>query len=106
MVIAGLIITGPGIGISLIGSMTSAQNALHAEDIGAGTGALLVLRAVGGACGSTLAGTVISAANHTASGFKTLYEIAAAFAAVMFIVALTMPNTVLRSSMHTFSLPE
>jgi len=106
MVILGMIITGPGIGMSLIGSITSAQNALHPEDIGAGTGALLVLRAVGGACGSTLAGTVISGANRAASSFETVYVIAAAFAAAMFIVAVRMPNTVLRSSMHAFSVPE
>jgi len=59
-VITGLIITGLGVGTCLIGSMTSAQNALIANDIGSGTGALLVLRSVGGASGSSLAGAVIA----------------------------------------------
>jgi len=59
-VIAGLIIAGLGVGTCLIGSMTSAQNALIANDIGSGTGALLVLRSVGGASGSSLAGAVIA----------------------------------------------
>lgn len=60
-VIAGLIITGLGVGACLIGSITSAQNALIANDIGSGTGALLVLRSVGGASGSSLAAAVIAA---------------------------------------------
>jgi EmrB/QacA subfamily drug resistance transporter len=60
-VIAGLIITGLGVGACLIGSITSAQNALIANDIGSGTGALLVLRSVGGASGSSLAGAVVAA---------------------------------------------
>jgi len=60
MIIAGLIITGLGVGTCLIGSITSAQNALIAKDIGSGTGALLVMRSVGGASGSTLAGTIIA----------------------------------------------
>lgn len=62
MVIAGMAATGPGIGACLIGSIMSAQNALSAKDIGAGTGALLVLRSVGGASGSTLAGAIIASA--------------------------------------------
>ncbi|HUB11803.1 MAG TPA: hypothetical protein VMB34_07590 [Acetobacteraceae bacterium] len=60
-IIAGLIITGCGVGTCLIGSITSAQNALIPQDIGCGTGALLVLRSVGGASGSTLAGAIIAA---------------------------------------------
>ena len=59
-VIGGMIVTGLGVGICLIGSITSAQNALVARDIGSGTGALLVLRSVGGASGSTLAGAIIA----------------------------------------------
>lgn len=71
-VIVGMVTTGLGVGICLIGSMTSAQNALRPEDIGSGTGALLVLRSVGGASGSTLAGTVI------ASGTENIRQAAAA----------------------------
>jgi hypothetical protein len=37
-----MILAGHGIGICLIGSITGAQNALSAPDIGSGTGALLV----------------------------------------------------------------
>jgi EmrB/QacA subfamily drug resistance transporter len=71
-VIAGMSIAGFGVGICLIGSITSAQNALIPRDIGSGTGAVIVLRSVGGACGSTLAGAIIasglSALQHTADG--------------------------------------
>ena len=59
-IIGGLMIAGAGVGTCLIGSMTSAQNALIAKDIGSGTGALLVMRSVGGASGSTLAGAIIA----------------------------------------------
>ncbi|MEM5435761.1 MFS transporter [Paraburkholderia diazotrophica] len=76
-VIVGMMVTGFGVGVCLIGSMTSAQNALRTEDIGAGTGALLVLRSVGGASGSTLAGALIasgvgSLASAAARGAKSV----------------------------------
>jgi len=138
-VIIALILAGHGIGVSLIGSITSAQNALSAQDIGAGTGALLVLRSVGGAGGSTLAGAIIGsglvAIRQTADGaravaansvqhdapaladiagsglsaagahlgwnFAMVYGTAAALAAIAFVVALWMPNTLLRASLHS-----
>ncbi len=59
-VIAAMVVTGPGLGGCLIGSMMGSQNALGAQDIGSGTGALLVLRSVGGASGSTVAGAIIA----------------------------------------------
>jgi EmrB/QacA subfamily drug resistance transporter len=61
MILVAMVITGLGIGSSFIGSIMSAQNALSAKDTGSGTGALLVLRAVGGAGGSSLAGAIIAA---------------------------------------------
>lgn len=76
MVIIAMILAGFGIGMCLIGSITSAQNALNAQDIGAGTGALLVLRSVGGASGSTLAGAIV------ASGLATIRHAAGATASV------------------------
>jgi EmrB/QacA subfamily drug resistance transporter len=59
-ILVAMIITGPGIGGCFIGSIMSAQNALDARDIGSGTGAFLVMRSVGGASGSTLAGAIIA----------------------------------------------
>jgi EmrB/QacA subfamily drug resistance transporter len=60
MILSGMIITGLGIGSSFIGSIMGGQNALSAKDTGSGTGALLVLRSVGGASGSSLAGAIIA----------------------------------------------
>jgi hypothetical protein len=75
-VIIAMILAGSGIGMCLIGSITSAQNALSAQDTGAGTGALLVLRSVGGASGSTLAGAII------ASGLIAIHHAAGASASI------------------------
>ena len=60
MILVGMIVIGAGIGGSFIGSMMGGQNALSAKDTGSGTGALLVLRSVGGASGSSLAGAIIA----------------------------------------------
>jgi MFS family permease len=59
-IVLAMVLAGPGVGSCLIGSTMSAQNALSAKDMGSGTGALLVLRSVGGASGSTLAGAIIA----------------------------------------------
>jgi EmrB/QacA subfamily drug resistance transporter len=115
MVMVGMLVTGPGVGVSLIGSMTCAQNALRSDDIGSGTGALLVLRSVGGASGSTLAGVVITAGAtgaHAHNGaslahdFQWAYGTAAGFAALLFIVTLLMPDTPLRSNIHSFQVSD
>lgn len=76
VVVLAMVLTGPGVGSCLIGSTMSAQNALSAKDMGSGTGALLVLRSVGGASGSTLAGAIIAsgmiATNHEAGGMHSI----------------------------------
>lgn len=118
-VIVAMLLAGHGLGISLIGSITSAQNALSAGDIGAGTGALLVLRSVGGASGSTLAGTIVGSgliairemqdgatAAPLGGKFAMVYAAAALLAAAAFLTALWMPNTPLRTSLHTVPISE
>jgi MFS family permease len=129
-VIAAMIVTGPGMGGCLIGSMMGSQNALGAQDIGSGTGALLVLRSVGGAIGSTIAGAIITAglvtvqrtdgrtarlaassmqhsvAAHIGSSFAMAYAVAAAFAAISFVVAMRMLNIPLRESLHAIPASE
>lgn len=55
-VIAGPITTGLGVGACLIGSITRARHALIANDIGVGTGVLLVLHVVIGASGPSPCG--------------------------------------------------
>jgi EmrB/QacA subfamily drug resistance transporter len=67
-ILVAMVVAGAGIGGSFIGSMMGGQNALSAKDTGSGTGALLVLRAVGGASGSSLAGAIV------ASGLMTLQK--------------------------------
>jgi EmrB/QacA subfamily drug resistance transporter len=62
LVIVAMLVAGPGLGACMICSMMGAQNALVHRDIGSGTGAVLVLRSVGGAAGSTLAGALLASA--------------------------------------------
>jgi EmrB/QacA subfamily drug resistance transporter len=122
-VIAVTLLAGPGVGGCLIGSMMSSLNALPPRDIGSGTGALLVLRSVGGASGSSLAGALLasglSAVQHAVgngasiaagtvqgSHFGTVYAVAAACTAISFIVALRMPNTRLRETLQVAAASE
>jgi EmrB/QacA subfamily drug resistance transporter len=121
LVIVATIVTGPGVGGCLVGSIMNAQNALRANDIGSGTGALLVLRSVGGASGSTVAGAIIAsgmmAVRHGADGtmtsaahsaaaaslgpvFGIVYATAAGFAFITFVISLCMPNASLRETTH------
>jgi MFS family permease len=76
VIVLAMVLTGPGVGSCLISATMSAQNALSAKDMGSGTGALLVLRSVGGASGSTLAGAIIAsgmiATNHSAAGMRSI----------------------------------
>jgi EmrB/QacA subfamily drug resistance transporter len=116
-VVAAMVLAGPGIGGCLISSMMGSQNALGAQDIGSGTGALLVLRSVGGAVGSTIAGAIIAtgliAVQQTPGAtadlrwsFAMVYAMAAAFAGISFLVALRMPNTPLRESLHAVAVTD
>ena len=131
-VIIAMILAGLGIGVCLIGSITSAQNALSVQDIGSGTSALLVLRSVGGASGTTLAGAIIGSGLSVIGGakaiaeksvehgspaavdvvtnlgwsFAMIYVAAALLAAAALLTALFMPNTPLRGSPHATAAPE
>lgn len=121
MLIGAMVIAAPGMGVCLLGTIMSAQNAVPPKDIGTGTGALLVLRSVGGATGSTLAGAIIASglsvahgtfthegaglqpvprltadAMRLAANFELAYGLAAAICAVAFVVTMRMPNTPLR----------
>src|SRR5262249_30351666 len=124
-IVIAMILAGHGIGICLIGSITSAQNALSARNIGAGTGALLVLRSVGGASGSTHAGAIIgsgfiatrqtvdAAGNVSLAGvvnlgwsFAIVFADAALLAAMALFTALRMTSTPLRESLHAVPTPD
>jgi len=120
--IVAMLVAGPGVGGCLIGSMMSSQNALPAGDIGSGTSALLVLRSVGGAAGSSLAGAILAsglasvqsparttqAVPATPHGlhFGIVYAVAAACAAISFVVAICMPDKRLRESLHVAPISE
>ena len=52
-------LVGAGVGAVMPVVTVVVQNAIELRDIGAGTGALLFLRAMGGAFGSTLAGVLL-----------------------------------------------
>jgi EmrB/QacA subfamily drug resistance transporter len=118
VVVTTMILTAPGIGGCFINSIMGAQNALPQGDMGAGTGAVLVLRSVGGASGSTLAGALLAAAltaSHQAAGvepallsssFSTVYAVAAMFAGISLITAFLMPNTALRETTHDVPVGE
>jgi EmrB/QacA subfamily drug resistance transporter len=113
VVIVGIFVTGLGVGGSMVASLTSAQNALGGRDIGAGTGALLVMRAVGGASGSTLAGALLASSMITvqdnptvaASGlighsFALVFAITAVIATFTCLVTLRMPDVRLRDTLQ------
>lgn len=61
LLIAELMVIGFGLGTCMPTSMVVVQNAAERRDIGAATGALLLLRSLGSAFGSTLAGASLAA---------------------------------------------
>ena len=52
-------VVGMGIGICMPSILVTVQNAAEQRDVGAATGALLLLRSMGGAFGSTVAGALL-----------------------------------------------
>jgi hypothetical protein len=69
--------------------------------MGASTGALLLLRAMGGAFGATLAGAFLAVAHtHLAEGFRLGFLSCAALQIIATIVALRMENLELRAGVE------
>jgi EmrB/QacA subfamily drug resistance transporter len=62
VILLELSIAGLGIGVCMPNSVVVVQNACERRDIGAATGALLLLRSLGSAVGSTLVGAVLAVA--------------------------------------------
>lgn len=56
-----MIVAGAGIGLCQPSSLVAVQNAAERRDVGAATAALLFLRSMGGAFGSTLVGSLLAA---------------------------------------------
>ncbi len=61
LILAEIAMIGGGIGVCMPNSVVVVQNACERRDIGAATGALLLLRSLGSAVGSTLVGAVLAA---------------------------------------------
>jgi EmrB/QacA subfamily drug resistance transporter len=59
LVLSVTLLAGVGLGSCMVGTIMVVQNALEPRDIGAGTGSVLVLRSMGSAFGTALAGTLL-----------------------------------------------
>lgn len=74
LLLLAMVVTGVGLGVTMVGTLMSVQNALERRDTGAGTGALLVLRSLGSAIGGALAGTLLAVAFRHALGEAGVHE--------------------------------
>ena len=75
LVLTATTVLGFGIGITLPNVLVMVQNAAERRDVGTATGALLFLRSLGGAFGSTLVGALLTgtfAARLAAQGYGVL----------------------------------
>ncbi len=71
-VLAAMAVVGFGIGACMPTSLVIVQNAADRRDVGAATGGILFLRSMGGAVGSTLAGSLLAGRVETAGGHVDL----------------------------------
>jgi MFS family permease len=80
LVLAATLLTGVGLGSCMVGTIMVVQNALEPRDIGAGTGSVLVLRSMGSAFGSAVAGSLLAlgfASSLTAAGITQQMDLGA-----------------------------
>ena len=80
VVVAGMTVVGLGIGVSLPNVLVMVQNAAERRDVGTATGALLFLRSMGGAFGTTLVGALLTgtfAARLGQAGYPGLTDLGA-----------------------------
>jgi EmrB/QacA subfamily drug resistance transporter len=84
-------LSGLGLGAMMPTTLVAVQSLAGPGEIGATTGILLLLRAMGGAFGVTLAGSVLALARHDAlAGFRWGFLGAAGLLLVALVVALRM----------------
>jgi EmrB/QacA subfamily drug resistance transporter len=88
-----MIVLGSGIGLVQPNITVAIQNAAARPDVGVATGCMLLFRAIGGATGATLAGTMLL---H--NGFPEAFLACAAFALAAIGIAAAMPDQSLRSA--------
>ncbi len=88
-----MILLGGGIGLVQPNITVAIQNAAARADVGVATGCMLLFRAIGGATGATLAGTVM-----LAFGFHAGFAACALFALAAIVIAALMRDLSLRST--------
>jgi predicted MFS family arabinose efflux permease len=88
-----MLLLGSGIGLVQPNITVAIQNAAARADVGIATGCMLLFRAIGGATGVTLAGTLLL---H--DGFPAAFLACAAFALAALLIAAAMPDLALRSA--------
>ena len=94
-------IFGFGIGAIMPTSLVTAQTQASRRDVGAATGTLLLLRAMGGAFGATLAGAILTATHgNSAEGFRAGFLACAALQTLATVAALKMSNITLRTTVE------
>jgi EmrB/QacA subfamily drug resistance transporter len=93
---------GLGIGGVMPTSIVTVQSHAAQRDVGTATGILLLVRALGGAFGATLAGAVLAySPDHLLDGFKLGFFMYAVMQGVAALIAVRMENAVLRNTLHT-----
>lgn len=88
-----MVLLGAGIGLVQPNITVAIQNAAERPDVGTATGCMLLFRAIGGATGATLAGTVM-----LAYGFSAGFAACAVFALAALAIAVSMRDLSLRSA--------
>ncbi len=88
-----MLFLGGGIGLVQPNITVAIQNAAARADVGVATGSMLLFRAIGGAAGATLAGTVMLAA-----GFPAAFLACAVAAGVALGIAVWMRDSSLRAT--------
>ncbi len=97
--VAGLY--GLGIGAVMPCSIVTVQSQAAQRDIGAATGILLLLRALGGAFGATMAGVVLALwASDVLTGYRLGFCICAGMMILAALTALRMENAILRNTLQ------
>ncbi len=93
---------GLGIGGVMPTSIVTVQSQAAQRDVGTATGILLLVRALGGAFGATMAGAVLAyAASDQMNGFRLGFFICSVMLAVGTLIAFSMENAMLRNTLHT-----
>jgi predicted MFS family arabinose efflux permease len=88
-----MVLLGGGIGLVQPNITVAIQNAAARADIGVATGCMLLFRAIGGAAGATLAGTIM-----LAHGFPAAFAACALAAAAALGIAGAMRDLSLRAT--------